>query len=129
MCVFLADSDLQVKMANAALEQMPEADVNIVKSHYVCQILLNKSAHYMTKLKERGLMTEREAGEVLEEIEGHMLHAFQCRKETHTDELTHAGKQKRLSVVSPEWHAFVHESPNSVQEQGLDTLSEGVEEE
>merc|ERR1712194_562155 len=70
--------------------------------------------------KERGLMTEREVGEVLEEIEEHISYVSQYRKETDNVELTPAGKQKRLSLVSPEWQAFVDDSPTCIQYQALD---------
>ena len=64
----LDESDEQVELADEALKKLSETDVAIVKSHYVCQILLNRAAYYFIKLKKNGLMTEREADHFLENI-------------------------------------------------------------
>ena len=42
--------------------------MKLVTSHYACQILLNRAAHYLTKMKNYGLMTEREASGFLDAI-------------------------------------------------------------
>jgi len=96
--VVMDESDGQVAMADKALLELAEEDVAIVKSHYVCHILLNKGAYYYKKLKKHGLVTEREAGEKLEEIEDEIYHVLKCRKLVHADELNPATKNQRLSL-------------------------------
>ena len=59
------ESKLQVAKADAAINAFDAEDVSAVKSQYVCQILLYKSANYFERLALNGLMTEREAGEFL----------------------------------------------------------------
>ena len=86
-------------MADEALDEMVEEDVAIVKSHYVCHILLNRAAYYFKKLNKNGLMTEKEAGGFLEEIEEHIYHVLKCREMAHTDEMTSALKMERLSEI------------------------------
>ncbi|KAL7539494.1 hypothetical protein ACHAXR_011486, partial [Thalassiosira sp. AJA248-18] len=100
--IVLDESDAQVEMAEQALSTLDDDDVAIVKSHYVCQILLNRAAYYFKKLKKHGLMTEREAGEHLEEIEENIQHILECRETTHTDEMTTDRKTRRLSALDPE---------------------------
>ena len=63
------ESREQVARAESAINAFDAEDVNVVKSQYVCQILLHKSANYFEKLAHNGLMTEREAGEFLEKYD------------------------------------------------------------
>eukprot|EP01082_Thalassiosira_pseudonana_P012006 g10446.t1 g10446 contig4:1896035-1898632(+) len=63
--VVLDESKDQISRADAAINAFDAEDVNAIKSQYVCQVLLYKSAHYFEKLSKNGLMTEREAGNYL----------------------------------------------------------------
>jgi len=56
----LKHSDEQVEVADALLSKLDKTNVAIVKSHYACQILLNRAAYCFQKLKKHGPMTERE---------------------------------------------------------------------
>mmetsp|Transcript_26297 Transcript_26297/g.56470 ORF Transcript_26297/g.56470 Transcript_26297/m.56470 type:complete len:997 (-) Transcript_26297:1437-4427(-) len=97
--IVMDESDGQVEMAVGTLSKFDEMDVAMVKSHYVCQILLNRAAYYFKKLKKHGLMTEREAGEILEEIEENIYDLLECRKTEHTDEMSTAHKMHRLESM------------------------------
>jgi len=61
----LDESKDQVAKAESAINNFDVDDVSAIKSQYVCQILLYKSAHYFENLARRGLMTEKEATEYL----------------------------------------------------------------
>ena len=76
----LKESDEQVRLAKEALTQLGATDVKIVTSHYLCQILLNRAAHHLEQLKEHGLMSDKEAGDYLEEIEVQMSKLFKYHK-------------------------------------------------
>ena len=53
-------------MADALLSKLDKTDVALVKSHYACQILLNRAAYYFKKLKKHGLVIEQEEQVYLE---------------------------------------------------------------
>ncbi|KAL7539913.1 hypothetical protein ACHAXR_009703, partial [Thalassiosira sp. AJA248-18] len=61
----LDESREQVSRADSAINAFDTEDVNAIKSQYICQILLHKSASYFEKHVKNGLMTEKEAGEFL----------------------------------------------------------------
>jgi len=63
------ESRIQVSKAYGAINAFDEEDVKAVKSQYVCQILLHKSASYFRTLASNGLMTEREANEFLDKYD------------------------------------------------------------
>ena len=86
-------------MADKALAEIAGEDVAIVKSHYICHILLNRAAYYFRKLKKHGLMSEREAGGFLEELEESISHVLKYQTKVHTDELTSSSKMKHLSQL------------------------------
>ena len=93
-------SDEQVRLANASLAKLDEVDVGVVKSHYVCQILLNRAAYYLNKLKKHGLMSEKEAAGFLEEIQENLKHLLECKEVYHTDEMNSSHKMKRFRAAS-----------------------------
>jgi hypothetical protein len=78
--IVLSESDNQVKLANEALNKLEAVDVTMVTSHYACQILLNKAAHYLTKLNNYGLMTEREVRGFLNEIDKNLSDLFKYQE-------------------------------------------------
>ncbi|KAL7512439.1 hypothetical protein ACHAXN_009383 [Cyclotella atomus] len=65
----LDESKEQVARAEAVIAAFDAADVNAIKSQYCCQILLYKCADYFCNLSMNGLMSEREAGEFLEQYD------------------------------------------------------------
>jgi len=100
--IVMDESDKQVQLASEALCELDETEVAMVKSQYACQILLNRSAHYYQKLHQRGLMTEREAGKVLEEIEDEINDLLECREKEYEDEMSSSEKIRRLSMIPKE---------------------------
>lgn len=97
--VVLDESTAQVRLADKVLLGLDKEDVKMIKSHYACQVLLSKSAHYFARLSEHGLMTQREAGEFMEEIESEMYHLLSCREFIHEDEMTQQAKMHRFSRI------------------------------
>lgn len=84
--VVMYESEQQVKLAEEALSKFDVANVNLVRSHYACRILLNRAAYCYAKQLDHNLITEREAGTLLEEIEGHINNLLECREKDHSDE-------------------------------------------
>lgn len=60
------ESREQVARADAVVNAFDSHDVNNIKSQYVCQVLLHKSARHFEHLAHSGLVTEREASVFLE---------------------------------------------------------------
>ena len=79
----LEECNAQIKLAQAALDEIDPVEVQQIKSHYACQILLNKSAHFLQTLTAQGLMTPGEASNVLEEIESCIQGVVECQKDVH----------------------------------------------
>jgi hypothetical protein len=92
--IVLNESDNQVTFANEALGKLEAVDVKMVTSHYACQILLNRAAHYLEKLKNHGLMTEREAAEYLNAIHVHISDLFKYHE---TD--NHMSEQRKSELL------------------------------
>eukprot|EP00985_Skeletonema_marinoi_P020018 scaffold11699_cov139-Skeletonema_marinoi.AAC.7 len=90
--VVLRECDIQIQLAEDALNEIDKEQVQQVKSHYACQILLNKAAHFLQTLTAQGLMTQGEAGGILEEIEDHVQGVVECQKEVHEGEYTPSEK-------------------------------------
>lgn len=83
--VVLFESEQQQKLAEDALSTYDVANVNMVRSHYACQILLNRAAYCYKDQLNHGLITEMEAGTLLEEIEGHIKMLLECRETIHKE--------------------------------------------
>ena len=83
----------QVRLAEDALEEFDEKEVQQIKSHYACNIILSSAAAYYERLSKQGLISEREAGEFLEEIETEILHTKECLDDSHAGELSEHHKQ------------------------------------
>ncbi len=93
--VVLYESEQQVKSAEEALAKFDIASVNTVRSHYACRILLNKAAYCYSKQLDYNLITDKEAGTLLEEIEGHIRNLLECREKDHSDvESNHANTEQ-----------------------------------
>ena len=84
--VVMYESEQQVKLAEESLSKFDAIYVNTVRSHCACQILLNRAASCCSKQLDHSLITEREAGTLLEEIEGHIKTLLECREIDHTDD-------------------------------------------
>lgn len=83
--VVLFESEQQQKLAEEDLRKYDVANVNMVRSHYACQILLNRAAYCYKDQLGHGLITEMEAGTLLEEIEGLIKRLLECREPIHKE--------------------------------------------
>lgn len=90
--IVLKECDVQIKLAEGSLRDIDKEQVKQIKSHYACQILLNKAAHFLQTLTAQGLMTQGEAGEILEEVEDNVQSVFECQKDRHNGEKTEIQK-------------------------------------
>lgn len=94
--IVLEESFDQVLRAEQTLDEYDEKEVQQIKSHYACRIILNKAAAFYEKLARQGLMTEREAGEFIEETETNIRHLNVCRASTHAGELSEQHKMEMM---------------------------------
>lgn len=94
--IVLRESAGQVRLAEDALKEFDEKEVQQIKSHYACNIILSSAAAYYERLSEQGLISEREAGEFLEEIETEILHTKECLDDSHAGELSEHHKQAMM---------------------------------
>jgi len=99
-CFLPMKSKMEVEVAEAALEELLEEDVAMVKSLLLCHIVLNKSADYFKKLASQGLMSGKEAGEFLEHIEDEISQILSIKEVDHSAELSNTTKVARLSMVA-----------------------------
>ena len=107
----LQESFDQVLLAEQALDEFDEKEVQQIKSHYACHIILSKAAAYYETLSRQGLMSEREAGEFLEEMEAHILHTKECQDSSHAGEMSH--RHKLEMVPDDDWSPLHLSSSNA----------------
>ncbi len=89
-------------MADEALEKLEKEDVAIAKSLLLCHILLSRAAGYFKKLASQGLMSEREAGTFLEDIDKNISDVMHAHAIDHSEEMTSSAKERRLSEIPAE---------------------------
>ena len=94
--IVLQESVDQVRLAEQALDEFDEKEVQQIKSHYACNIILSRAAAYYERLSRQGLMSEREAGEFLEEMEENILHTKECLDSSHAGELSEHHKLEMI---------------------------------
>ena len=116
--IVLQESFEQVTLAEEALAEFDEEEVQQIKSHYACHIILSTAAAYYERLSRQGLMSEREAGEMLEEIESSTRHVDECQSFTHAGELSEGHKKQRMPT--DDW--------SSIYLKGSDVITEKDEE-
>mmetsp|Transcript_2950 Transcript_2950/g.4511 ORF Transcript_2950/g.4511 Transcript_2950/m.4511 type:complete len:912 (+) Transcript_2950:73-2808(+) len=109
--VVLQESVDQVLLAEQALDEFDEKEVQQIKSHYACHIILSKAAAYYETLSRQGLMSEREAGEILEEMESHILHTKECQDSSHAGEMS--DRHKLEMVPDDDWSPLHLSSSNA----------------
>ena len=98
--VVLFESEQQVTLAEEALSKFDVVHVNTVRSHYACQILLNRAAYCYKDQLSHGLITEMEAGTLLEEIEGHISNMLECRETVHKESDGSTTEHSRCGIKS-----------------------------
>mmetsp|Transcript_14784 Transcript_14784/g.20973 ORF Transcript_14784/g.20973 Transcript_14784/m.20973 type:complete len:914 (+) Transcript_14784:196-2937(+) len=122
--IVLQESVNQVLLAEQALEKFDAKEVQQIKSHYACNIILNRAAAYYERLSRQGLMSEREAGELIEEIEANILHTKECLDTSHTGELSDRHKMEKMP--EDDWSLF-HLRNSSVKSATENTKEEADE--
>ena len=90
----------QVKMAREAINETDGTDVEIIKSHSLCAILLNRTAIYVEALLNDGVLNEGEAKVYLEEIEEALASTHQCTDLIHPGHLSKEERSKQLSMIT-----------------------------
>ncbi|KAL7566093.1 hypothetical protein ACA910_003869 [Epithemia clementina (nom. ined.)] len=83
----IGESEAEVKLAEAHLQQFDEVEVELVISHKVCKILLNNSVRYCESLVEKGLLKEREASDFFEKVQQLLLKVDSCGMKIHSHNL------------------------------------------
>ena len=79
----LDESRAQVQLAVADLEEIDTFDVNLIKGHLICRILINKAVEYVVTLSWQGLIPEKDANEMLELLNGYRDQMTLCRRLHH----------------------------------------------
>jgi len=68
----LNESATQILAVEGDLEQVDRDDVERIKSHFFCQILISESKQYVMTLHGQGLIPEKDANAMLEELDDHL---------------------------------------------------------
>jgi len=97
-CEVILESDSEISQAMKELQAFDADIVQVTVSHFFCISLLNKRARIVESYKSRGLMTEREANEIVEEIEHQITHILHCQRKLHPGEMTREAKSKAFSI-------------------------------
>lgn len=74
------ESNEQIKLAESALSEIDQFDVDLITLHFACHILLNISVKYAEKLAKQGLIPEKEASALLQELDTHIGNLLNCRE-------------------------------------------------
>lgn len=112
--IVLNECDSQLNMAQFELDAIDKDQVSLIKTNYLAQILLNKGASCIKEMQADGLMTEKEAGEFLEEVAEYLR-----RLEGNTEQqvLSKAVKSGRLSLMPRDLQEFtIIEEPQDPEE-------------
>jgi hypothetical protein len=83
----LRDSASTCKGAVELLESFPERSVDTIVSHRFCTILLNVVVQHVEHLTKTGLLSSKDAEDLLGEIETEILGIDSCALEEHPGEL------------------------------------------
>mmetsp|Transcript_6246 Transcript_6246/g.11461 ORF Transcript_6246/g.11461 Transcript_6246/m.11461 type:complete len:550 (-) Transcript_6246:241-1890(-) len=126
----LEESAAQIEKAKDMLKSLDFDDVLMIKSRYACQILLNRSARYFEKLNKRGLVSDKEAGEFLDEVENYINSTLEPHENTQYSRMSSGAKVNRLRSL-PEYMLTDLEGKIFHTRSGNETLqgeSEGASE-
>ncbi|KAL3801649.1 hypothetical protein HJC23_013154 [Cyclotella cryptica] len=72
------ESNEQIKLAESSLSEIDQFDVDSVTLHFACHILLNISVKYTEKLAKQGLIPEKEASVLLQDLDSHIGNLLNC---------------------------------------------------
>ncbi len=76
----IEESQSQIKLAEADLNNIDQVDVMTVKGHLLTLILLKKSVQFVEKLSRQNLIPEAAASDLLEKLDGYVENVSLCDK-------------------------------------------------
>lgn len=76
----IKESEAQIKLAEADLNDIDQVDVNTVKGHLLTMVLLNKSVQFVEQLSRQNLIPEEAASELLEKLDRYVENVSLCDK-------------------------------------------------
>ena len=79
----MRESRDEVRKATDVLRTKKKGLLRNIISHHLCIVLLNKSARYITLLMESGVLLQKEATHLREEIEESFAHIRSCQMDKH----------------------------------------------
>jgi len=79
----IEESKEQVMLAEADLDKIDAHDVQLIKGHLMCLILLNKAVKYVAKLSRQCLIPEKDAIGMLDLLQGYRERMMLCRRLFH----------------------------------------------
>jgi NhaP-type Na+/H+ or K+/H+ antiporter len=126
----LEESNSERRQAEALLEKYPAKEVEKVVSHKFCNILLNKGARYIENLNRTGLLKDREAEEVLEEIQHALQKVNSCIAEDHPGEISMTADDESSGKLDNSLYGIDEENEeneeNEEKAQGSSVKGSGV---
>ena len=92
----LEESEAQEQLAIADLDEIDSFDVDLIKGHLVCRILINKAKEYIVTLSSQGLVPEKDANEMFELLKGYSEQLLMCLRLNHEGILDLPQQSKHL---------------------------------
>lgn len=92
----LDESKTQVMLAGADLDDIDAIDIERIKGHRLCRILLNEGVKYVETLSKQRLIPERDASRMLEELDECIEDMMLCKKFEHEGRLSLTTQVERL---------------------------------
>ena len=102
----LEESQAQIKLAEADVNDIEREDVLAVKGHLLSLILLNKSIQYVEQLSRQNLIPEAAASELLGVLDEYVDNIWVCQQ------LAHCGRLATSVKVE-----FLQKMPKHIQEE------------
>lgn len=97
----IEESNAQIMLAEADLKGIDTDDVNLIKGHLVCRILLNNAIKYVVSLSRQRLIPEKDANEMVELLTGYSERILLCRRLYHEGILELVEQSRNLSRLPP----------------------------
>lgn len=97
----IAESEAQIRLAEADSNNIDQVDVSAVKAHLLCLVLLNNSTKYAEQLSRQRLTPEQAASELLQVLDGYVEYVWVCGKLTRAGKLSTSTQLSCLSQLPP----------------------------
>ena len=116
----IEESNGQIQLAEADLNDIDQVDVMAVKGHLLCLVLLNNSVKYVERLSRQHLIPEQAASELLQVLDDQVENVWVCSKLVHDGRLSTSTQLTRLRQLPPDiiqefdiWRQIAEISQNS----------------